>query len=71
MPDTTPAPLAFYLAPIQIAIFRLRDIDLDSTGFGFDYFNQAWIKDMRYVRCGHRGESCDCFGRVHAGEIVR
>jgi hypothetical protein len=44
-------------------------------GFGFtpeavsfDYHNQAWVKDGRYVRCGHPGDSCNCYGRIHEGE---
>jgi hypothetical protein len=38
---------------------------------GFDYANQAWVKDGRYVRCGHpESMDCGCFGREHAGEPV-
>lgn len=33
----------------------------------FDYENQAWIVDGRYVRCGHEAE-CECYGKIHEGE---
>lgn len=36
---------------------------------GFDYENQAWVVDGRYVCCGHPANmNCGCFGRIHAGE---
>ena len=36
---------------------------------GFDYENQAWVVDGRYVSCGHpETMDCGCFGRIHAGE---
>lgn len=36
---------------------------------GYDYDNQAWVKDGRYVRCGHPDSmDCGCYGRIHAGE---
>jgi hypothetical protein len=36
---------------------------------GYDYTNQAWVIDGRYVACGHpQSMDCGCFGRVHAGE---
>ncbi len=34
----------------------------------FDYENQAWVVDGRYVRCGHQTE-CECYGTKHEGEI--
>lgn len=35
----------------------------------FDYENQAWVIDGRYVRCGHlEGMDCECYGRAHQGE---
>jgi len=38
----------------------------------YDYTNQAWIKDGKYVACGHpETMQCECFGRLHAGESVR
>jgi hypothetical protein len=33
----------------------------------YDYQNQAWLENGRYVDCGHR-EPCDCYGRRHVGE---
>ena len=36
----------------------------------FDYDHQAWVKDGVYVRCGHPGVACECYGRLHAGEPV-
>jgi hypothetical protein len=36
---------------------------------GYDYTNQAWVIQGRYVRCGHNAEvKCSCFGRLHEGE---
>ena len=36
---------------------------------GYDYENQAWVVDGRYVRCGHPASmNCNCYGRLHAGE---
>lgn len=34
---------------------------------GFDYINQAWVKDGRYVDCGHP-QVCNCYGHLHMGE---
>jgi hypothetical protein len=37
----------------------------------FDYTNQAWIVDGRYIRCGHPEDmDCGCYGRAHAGELA-
>lgn len=36
---------------------------------GFDYQNQAWVVDGKYVKCGHpETMQCKCYGRVHEGE---
>jgi hypothetical protein len=36
---------------------------------GFDYQNQSWVIDGRYVDCGHRESmKCGCYGRIHKGE---
>lgn len=36
---------------------------------GFDYENQAWVDNGRYVSCGHpEAMSCNCYGRLHEGE---
>lgn len=35
----------------------------------YDYENQAWVVDGRYVSCDHPEDmKCGCFGRIHAGE---
>lgn len=36
---------------------------------GYDYNNQAWVRDGKYVACGHPDDmECTCYGRVHEGE---
>ena len=36
---------------------------------GFDYKNQAWVKNGLYVKCGHpKSMECNCYGRLHEGE---
>jgi hypothetical protein len=35
----------------------------------YDYTNQAWVQDGRYLGCGH-SLPCDCYGRRHEGEAV-
>lgn len=40
---------------------------------GYDYTNQAWVVDGKYVRCGHQSTgpyatACTCYGRMHEGE---
>ena len=38
---------------------------------GYDYENQAWVLNGRYESCAHPvWMKCECFGRIHAGEIV-
>jgi len=38
---------------------------------GFDYDNQAWIQNDRYLRCHHPAEmNCQCYGRLHNGELA-
>jgi len=38
---------------------------------GYDYENQAWVINGRYVRCGHpESTDCDCYGRLHDGETT-
>ena len=36
----------------------------------FDYDVQAWVMDGYYVRCGHAGDACRCYGRLHEGEAA-
>lgn len=44
--------------------------------YQYDYTNQAWVRDGVYVACSHVLEAgyalelCQCFGRIHAGEMV-
>ena len=39
---------------------------------GYDYDNQAWVLDGRYVLCGHPPDmACICYGRSHAGEETK
>ncbi len=36
---------------------------------GFDYDNQVWVRDGKYVPCGHpKSMQCNCYGRLHEGE---
>jgi len=36
---------------------------------GYDYDNQAWVIDGKYVRCGHpENVNCNCYGKEHEGE---
>ena len=36
---------------------------------GYDYNNQAWVVDGKYVRCGHpESMDCSCFGKIAAGQ---
>ncbi len=37
---------------------------------GFDYQLQAWVRDGKFVRCGHK-EDCFCYGRLHEGEETK
>ncbi len=39
---------------------------------GYDYENQAWVRDGRYGRCGHPQQmNCGCYGRIHEGEETK
>lgn len=41
----------------------------ESETSAYDYDNQAWTINGRYVRCGHpESMDCGCYGRLHAGE---
>ncbi len=36
---------------------------------GYDYVNQSWVLNGRYVECGHPVEmKCNCYGKLHEGE---
>jgi hypothetical protein len=47
---------------------NLRQHATDDT-LVYDYANQAWVENGKYVRCGHT-EPCSCYGRIHEGEPV-
>ncbi len=35
----------------------------------YDYQNQAWVHDGKYVRCAHpETMNCKCYGKLHEGE---
>jgi len=39
---------------------------------GYDYKNQAWVENGKYIRCGHpENMNCDCYGREHEGEKTK
>jgi len=43
----------------------------DKAKLSYDYEKQVWIKDGKYVNCGHPEEmNCDCYGRKHNGEVA-
>lgn len=43
----------------------------DMGGTWYDYNVQAWVKDGKYVRCGHpKAMMCGCYGRLHQGKIA-
>ena len=38
----------------------------------YDYDKQVWIQGGRYLSCAHPTTmACQCYGRLHAGEVVR
>lgn len=54
----------------------------DTQTIQYDYKNQAWVIDGKYVSCNHPDpgtpvpgiapdavfEGCSCYGKLHAGE---
>ena len=46
----------------------------DADGFlvnGFDYVHQAWVRDGKYVRCGHpENMRCNCWGRIYEHQLA-
>lgn len=38
---------------------------------GYDYNNQAWVVNGRYVDCSHVYKHCGCYGRLHKGEETK
>ena len=56
----------------QLEALADKGIEVNFDGLGFDYNNQAWIKDGRYIRCGHpESMNCECYGRKHEGELIQ
>lgn len=51
---------------------RTTDNIYDKAGVlqsGYDYINQAWVMNGKYITCGHfEVMSCGCYGKVHEGE---
>ena len=45
------------------------EVDCDGRLWnGYDYDRQAWVKEGRYIRCGHpEAMKCSCYGRIHEG----
>lgn len=38
----------------------------------YDYENQAWVENGKYVRCGHPEHmNCGCYGKAHEGEAAQ
>lgn len=38
----------------------------------FDYQNQAWIINGRYISCAHPvWMKCSCYGKLHEGEVAK
>ena len=42
-------------------------MSIDTPLNGYDYTNQAWYMDGKYVTCGHPAYSFACFACSHAG----
>jgi hypothetical protein len=41
----------------------------DNSKYEFDYDNQAWTKDGKYMDCNHPvSMDCKCYGKIHKGE---
>lgn len=37
----------------------------------FDYKNQAWVVQGKYMSCGHpENMNCNCYGKKHQGELA-
>jgi len=36
---------------------------------GYDYTNQAWVLNGKYITCGHPADmDCGCYGKEHVGK---
>ena len=53
---------------------RTSKDEFDADGYlinGFDYENQAWVRNGRYERCGHpENMKCSCHGRKYENDRV-
>jgi hypothetical protein len=55
----------------EVNLVALTQLAAEQLLNGFDYANQAWVRNGRYVRCGHPASmNCVCYGRLHQGELV-
>ena len=51
----------------EVGKMKVEDRIDDRTEY--DYKNQAWIVDGKYVKCGHPDiMPCNCYGKKHEGE---
>lgn len=47
-------------------------VRLVSNVSGYDYRNQAFVVNGKYLACSHPASmACDCFGTRHAGEPLK
>lgn len=54
-------------AGLQVPIVNIPPV----SGSHYDYENQAWTLDGKYIACEHpKSMHCDCYGTRHAGEIA-
>ena len=36
---------------------------------GYDYEHQAWVREGKYIRCGHPDKmNCNCYGKLNEGK---
>ena len=57
---------------VDINLVALTALAAERLLNGYDYTHQAWVRNGRYVRCGHPASMpCDCFGRKNAGQPLR
>jgi hypothetical protein len=76
LPDKLPfekaAQMVFREVDAVEFLIRLDALNDDGTykkvNSEYDYKNQAWLVDGRYVPCNHIIENCKCFGSVHEGQ---
>jgi len=41
----------------------------DKNKLSYDYKNQVWIKEGKYLDCGHpETMDCQCYGRLNSGK---